>query len=204
MALPHLVGGAQAFVSERRRKPDVNDRDIGAGHAGRAQEAVDVRLRRDDLHTRFGEQPRQAFTQQHVVVHDRYPHGRLAINRRRPSCSACEAARPRRPPGRRGALTWVCAEVRRRRVHGDVRAAVLDLDEDVLARTSDRDRYPRRRHRARICQEVRDEPVDGSLDMLGQPLGGQLNNGDRLCAFSTMVRTAPASPSAARAPGLIP
>ena len=81
MSLSHQVGSAQALVGERRRKPDVDNRHVRVRGIRGTEEAIDVAFGRDHFHSSLCEQPREAFAQQYVVVHDRYSHGRNAIKR---------------------------------------------------------------------------------------------------------------------------
>src|SRR5262249_43216654 len=78
-ALAQPDGRAQAFVPERRRKPDVDDCDIRLLEQDRARERVAVGHRRDDVEAVVAQQPRQPVAQQREILRDHDPHGITAL-----------------------------------------------------------------------------------------------------------------------------
>ena len=137
-----LERGAQALVAERRRQPDVDDRDVGA----LAQHGVDERVAvvdgGDDLEAVVAQQPRQPVAQQREVLGDHDPHGSTARSVVGPPGGLDDRASRRAP--RRGAQPVSPVPA----ASAPPAAVVGDLDDERVALPRDDDR---RRASRRAC-----------------------------------------------------
>ena len=72
---PELEGGAEPIVTEPRRHLDVHDCHVGLVRQGLPQEGLGVSGLADDIESGVGQQARNPFTQQNVVLPEDHPDG---------------------------------------------------------------------------------------------------------------------------------
>ncbi len=167
-AAPGLDGGPDALVAERRRQPDVDDRDVRLLRRDHAEERVAVLDRGDHVEAVVAEQPRRARRgaargpRRSRRAWQLRPHGRRASRRARDAerpverlDAPPEPGQARCRPGRRRRCRRLAPRrraFRRRRCTAIVDAA-------------------RRPRACRVRERLGDDEVGGGLDRRPRPLG---------------------------------
>ena len=166
-ALAHGQRGPQPLVAERRRHPDVDDRDVGTLAEHGVHERVAVPDRRDDLDLVVAQEAGQAVAQQREILGDHGAHGStasitvgppsgLAI-RSEPSSASTRCRSPWRPASGLG---------QRRRVRRRARDTTIASSRSCTSMST------RRAARAwRVRQALGGDEVRGRLDRGGRALG---------------------------------
>ncbi len=105
--LPHGLRCFRAFVRERRRHADIDERNIRLVLLHGTEQRRRVTHQRAHFDICLGEKPSQALPPEHGVVRDHHPHGKTASilvptgtspsTMSRPPTASTRSARPRRP-----------------------------------------------------------------------------------------------------------
>src|SRR5581483_1529402 len=103
----HLERSAKALVAERRRQPDVDDRDVRLLGDHLVHEPVAVGDGGDDVEAVVAQKPREAVAKEREVLRDHDPHGSSALTTvgppgglttaNVPSSASTRCRRPRSP-----------------------------------------------------------------------------------------------------------